>query len=377
MGPLSGLKVVEFGGIGPGPFCAQMLSDMGAQIIRIERQNILKASADTKYNTWYRSRPTFILDITKPAIVETVLKLLEKADVSIEGFRPGVMERLGLGPEICFSRNPRLIYGRISGWGQEGPLSQAPGHDINYLALSGGLHAIGRSGERPVPPLNLVADLGGGGMLAAFGIMCAVFERQQSGKGQIVDTAMIDGCASLLNIFYSWWSAGTWHDQRERNPLDGAAHFYDTYETADGKHIALGAIEPQFYNKFLKLVGIDDPEFKDQMNRELWPKLKQRLCTLFLTQSREVWCRLLESAGVCFSPVLSFAEAVKHPHNVERKTFIEIDGVVQAAPAPRFSRTKPEIQGQPAAPVKFTDTALQEWGVNMDEIKELRALGLI
>jgi len=377
MGPLKGLKIVEFGGIGPGPFCAQMLADMGAEIIRIERKGAPGAATAAKYNIWHRSRRSIDLDLKKPEGIAAALQLVETADALIEGFRPGVMERLGLGPDVCLERNPGLIYGRMTGWGQEGPLKQAAGHDINYLAISGGLHAIGRAGQPPVPPLNIIGDLGGGGLMLAYGIMCAVFERQNSGKGQVVDAAMVDGCAMLMGAFYGWLSAGTWKDERGANLLDTGTHFYDTYETADGKYISLGSIEPQFYKLLMSLAEIDDPEFKEQMNPKLWPKLKEKIAAVFKTKTRDQWCEIMEGTDVCFAPVLSLSEASKHPHNVERNTFVEIEGVVQPAPAPRFSRTKAEIQGPPPVPGEHTEVALQDWGFSPEAVENLRKAGVI
>lgn len=377
MGPLKGLKIVEFGAIGPGPFAAQMLGDMGAEIIRIDRKDILKAKAEPKYNTWFRSRRIIALELSKPEGKEAAWKLIEQADAIIEGFRPGVMERLGFGPDECMARNPKLVYGRISGWGQHGPLANTAGHDINYFSLTGGLRAIGRPGQRPAPPLNIVADLGGGGMFLAYGILCAVYERQVSGQGQVVDAAMVDGVATLLGLFYGWLSAGTLYEKRGLNALDGGAPFYDTYETSDGKYIALGAIEPQFYKLFQKLAEIDDPEFDDQMNRDLWPSLKDKVIAVFKTKTRDEWCRIFNGTDACVTPVLTFSEAINHPHNVERKTFIEIDGVKQPAPAPRFSRTEPEVVWPAHEPGVYTDDVLKDWGFNRREIKTLKDKGVL
>ena len=372
MGPLEGVKVVEVGGIGPGPFCGMMLSDMGANIIRIDRKGH-RGRVEAKYDILHRGRRSIGLDLKKPEGVEAALKLVEQADALQEGFRPGVMEKMGLGPDVCLKRNPKLVYGRMTGWGQEGPISQAAGHDINYIALTGALYSIGRAGQNPVPPLNLVGDFGGGGMLLAFGIVCALFEAQKSGKGQVVDAAMVDGSAILMAMFYGQRAAGFWTDQRASNFLDTGSHFYDTYETADGKWISVGSIEPQFYALLLKHAGIDDPEFKVQDDRTKWPKFKKKINEIFKTKTRDEWCDIMEGTDVCFGPVLSMEEAPKHPQNVFRNTFVEVEGVLQPAPAPRFNRTKPEIQGPPLMQGEHTEPALADWGFTQDEIQELKA----
>lgn len=377
MGPLKGVKMIEMAGIGPGPFCAMMLSDMGADIIRVDRKQPSQPMVDHKYQVLHRGRPSIAIDLKKPEGIEAVLKLVERADALFEGFRPGVMERLGLGPDVCLKRNPKLVYGRMTGWGQDGPLAHAAGHDINYIALSGALHPIGRLGERPVPPLNLIGDFGGGGMLLAFGIACGLCEAQKSGKGQIVDAAMVDGSAALMAMIYGLWSAGVWIDQRGKNFLDTGSHFYDTYETADGKYVSVGSIEPQFYALLLEHAGIQDPDFRAQMDRSKWPEFKEKIAAIFKTKTRDEWCEIMMGTDVCFAPVLSLEEAVKHPHNAARKTFIELEGVFQPAPAPRFSRTKPEIQGPPPMPGKDTESALSDWGFSSDEIESLQAAGAI
>jgi alpha-methylacyl-CoA racemase len=377
MGPLKGVKIVEMAGIGPGPFCAMMLSDMGADIIRVERKGPARLMAENKYMVLHRGRPSIGIDLKKPDGVEAVFKLIEQAEGLFEGFRPGVMERLGLGPDICLKRNPKLVYGRMTGWGQEGPLAQAAGHDINYIALTGALHAIGRHGETPVPPLNLIGDFGGGGMLLAFGMVCALYEAQKSGQGQVVDAAMVDGSAALMAMMYGLRSAGIWIDERGKNFLDTGSHFYDAYETADGKYVSVGSIEPQFYALLLKHTGIDDPDFQAQMDRSKWPEFKEKIAAIFKTKTREEWCEIMEGTDICFAPVLSLDEAVKHPHNVVRNTFVEVDGVLQQAPAPRFSRTMPEIQGPPSAPGENTESALSQWGFSSDEIETLKAAEVI
>lgn len=377
MGPLEGMKIVEVGGIGPGPFCAQMLADMGADIVRIDRLGPVNRRISAKYDILHRGRRSIAIDLKNPEGVEAILRLIEQAEALIEGFRPGVMERLGLGPEDCWKRNPKLVYGRMTGWGQEGPLAQAAGHDINYISLSGALHAIGCAREKPIPPLNLVGDFGGGGMYLAFGIMCGVYEAQKSGQGQVVDAAIVDGSASLMSIFFGMHASGFWSDKRGLNLLDGGAHFYDTYETSDGKWISVGSIEPQFYALLLKHTGIDDPDFQQQMDMEKWPGLKKKLTALFKTKTRDEWCEIMEGTDVCFAPVLTFEEAIKHPHNVERKTFVELDGVIQPGPAPRFSRTKPEIQGPPPLLGEHSESALKDWGLDEHKIEALKALEVI
>ncbi len=376
MGPLHGLKVIEVGGIGPGPFCGMMLSDMGAEIVRIERKGQF-ALSEPKFDVPMRNRRSMEIDLRKQEGVDTVLKLVEQADALQEGFRPGVMEKLGLGPDVCLKRNPRLVYGRMTGWGQEGPLAKAAGHDINYISLSGALHTIGRKGERPIPPLNLVGDYGGGGMMLAFGIVCALYEAQKSGKGQVVDAAMIDGSAALMAIFYGLKASGFWTDERGANMLDGAAHFYDTYETADGKYVSVGSIEPQFYALLLKHTRIDDPDYQNQFDQTKWSAFKERLTEIFKTKTRDEWCEIMEGTDVCFAPVLSLDEAKDHPQNQTRNTFIEVEGVLQPAPAPRFSRTTPETPKPPPKVGAHTEEVLADFGFGADDIEALKAAGAI
>ncbi|MBW2614023.1 MAG: CoA transferase [Deltaproteobacteria bacterium] len=369
MGPLEGVKIIEVGGIGPGPFCGMMLSDMGADIVRIERKGGLSLS-EPKYDILTRNRRSVFIDLRKPQGVATALKIIEQVDALQEGFRPGVMEKLGLGPDVCLKRNPKLVYGRMTGWGQEGPLAKAAGHDINYISMSGALHAIGRKGEKPVPPLNLVGDFGGGGMMLAFGMVCALFESQKTGQGQVVDAAMVDGSAALMSIIYGLKAAGLWMDRCGINLLDSGAHFYDTYETADGKYISIGSIEPQFYALLLELAEIEDPEFENQLDFTRWPDLKIKLEALFKTKTRDAWCAIMEGTDICFAPVLSLDEAPEHPHNQARKTFVEMEGVLQPAPAPRFSRTPPEIKTAPPVPGQDTQRVLEDFGLTLDEIKK-------
>jgi alpha-methylacyl-CoA racemase len=368
MGPLAGIKIIEIAGIGPGPFCAMMLADMGAEVLRVDRKGNPGLG---KLDLLNRSRRSIAVDLKKPEAIELVLNLVEKADGIMEGFRPGVMEKLGLGPDVCLKRNPKIVYGRITGWGQDGPLAMAAGHDINYISIAGVLHAIGHAGGKPVPPLNLVGDFGGGGMLLAFGMVCGILEAMKSGKGQVVDAAMVDGAASLMTLMWGLKAMGMWTDERGVNLLDTGAHFYDTYETADGKYISIGSIEPQFYQLLLKLAEIDDPDFTHQQSREKWQLLKERIAKIFKAKTRDEWCGIMEGSDVCFAPVLSMEEAIQHPHNLARGTFTEMDGVVQPAPAPRFSRTVAEISAPPPLPGQHNEIALLDWGLSKDEVHAL------
>jgi alpha-methylacyl-CoA racemase len=377
MGPLKNLKIIEFAGIGPGPFCAMMLSDMGADIIRLERKGAEPRYFGAKFQVLNRGRLSAGIDLKNPEGKKAALRLIDQADALLEGFRPGVMERLGFGPDICLNRNPKLVYGRITGWGQNGSLAQAAGHDINYIAISGALHSFGRRGEKPVPPLNLVGDFGGGGMLLAFGMVCALFEARQSGLGQVVDASVVDGSAALMASIFGAWSSGTWKDERGVNRLDTGAHYYDTYETADGKYISIGSIEPQFYALMVQKAGVEDEGFHPQTDEENWPRLKDKLVEVFKTKTRDEWCEIMLGTDVCFAPVLSLEEAVHFPPNVERKTFIDMDGVVHPTPAPRLSRTPPEIQGPPSYPGADTKQALKEWGFSDEDIVQLQKSGAI
>jgi alpha-methylacyl-CoA racemase len=381
-GPLKGLKVIEMVGIGPCPFAAMMLADMGADVIRIDRKPDPNAPnpypiLGTKFDVMARGRRSLALDLKDPRARQLLLDLVAKADVLVEGFRPGVMERLGLGPDTCMDRNPRLVYGRVTGWGQSGPLSQAAGHDLNYVALSGMLHAMGREGGPPAPPLNLVGDFGGGAMMLAFGVVCAAFEAKQSGKGQVVDAAMTDGAALLGAMMYGLRGFGAWSDRREANLLDGGAPFYDCYACLDGKFISIGAIEPQFYAQLLQLAGVDDPQFRKQWRQADWPELKRKFAELFATRTRDDWCRLLEGTDVCFAPVLDMAEAPHHPHNAARATFVDVGGVTQPAPAPRFSRTAAELGSPPSSPGQDGAAALADWGWSTASVEALRRAGVI
>jgi alpha-methylacyl-CoA racemase len=378
MGPLSGIKVVELAGIGPGPFSSMMLSDLGAEVVRVDRPEPgeLSAHQDHRKDLLLRGRRSVAVDLKNQRGVDVVLELIAQADVLIDPFRPGVAERLGVGPDVCLEKNPRLVYGRMTGWGQDGPLSRVAGHDINYVALAGPLAAIGRADEPPAPALNLIGDFGGGGMLLSFGILAALLERSSSGRGQVIDAAMLDGTATLFASIVGFKNMGAWKDERESNFLDGGAHYYDSYETADGKYVTIGAIEPQFYAELLRLLELD-PRQWPQADSERWPELKQKMRELFKTRTRAQWCDLLEGADICFAPVLDFEEALQHPHVAERKVYVEIDGVVQPGPVPRFDRTPGEIQGPPCRPGEHTADALADWGVARSRIDELLADGAV
>jgi alpha-methylacyl-CoA racemase len=377
MGPLAGLKVVELQGIGPGPFCGMMLADMGAEIIRVDRSVSVGREAQ-KHDVLARGRKSIAVDLKNPQGVETVLRLVESADVLLEGFRPGVTERLGLGPEDCLARNPGIVYGRMTGWGQTGNMSLVAGHDINYISLSGVLHAIGQPGERPTPPLNLVGDFGGGGMMLAFGIVAALFEKAKSGKGQVIDAAMTDGSALLMNSIFGLMNQGVWNHERGNNLLDGGAHFYGTYETKDGKHVSIGSIEPQFYALLLEKTGLDkDADLPRQMSREDWPAIRAKLESIILTKTRDEWDAVMLGTDVCYAPILDFEEAIAHPHNQERQTFVESDGIRQAAPAPRFSRTEPQLPNPPVAPGSHSKEILLMLGMSDTQIDQLMASGAV
>ena len=352
-----------------------MLADMGAEIIRIDRKDA--AGSGSKADILNRGRHSIALDLKTAEGIETVLKLIEQADALIEGFRPGVMERLGLGPDVCQQRNGKLVYGRMTGWGQYGPLAQTAGHDINYIALTGALHSVGRCGGPPVPPLNLVGDFGGGGMMLAYGLVCGLLEARISGQGQVVDAAMTDGSAALMAMMYGFKAKGMWTNERGTNLFDGGAHFYDSYECADGKWVAIGPFEPQFYSLLLNLCGLDDTEFEDQRNPEKWPELKIKLAAIFKTKSRDQWSAIMDGTDACLTPILDLDEAPLHPHNQARKTYVELDGVMQPAPAPRFSRTVPEIQGPPPVAGEHTEAILEKWGFAANEITGLKECGAI
>jgi alpha-methylacyl-CoA racemase len=374
-GPLAGYRIIEIAGIGPGPFAAMLLADMGAEVIRVERAGAVRGPApDTAHpDISRRGRRNIALDLKHPDGVATLLDLVERADALIEGFRPGVMERLGVGPDECLDRNPKLVFGRMTGWGQDGPYALAAGHDINYIALAGALAHYGRAGQPPTPPMNMVGDFGGGGMFLAFGVVCGLLEAQHSGQGQVVDAAMVDGTATLMTMFWFMSQVGM-HDGNRRgvNLLDTGAHFYDVYECSDGEYVSVGSIEPQFYAELLRLTGLtDDPEFQRQMDQDHWPHLKERLAAIFRSKSRDEWCELMEHTDVCFAPVLRMDEARHHPHNIARGTFVERDGMTQPAPAPRFSRTVPTIEASPAHDGQHTVEVLRDWGIAPDRVDAL------
>ncbi|HWJ35321.1 MAG TPA: CaiB/BaiF CoA-transferase family protein [Steroidobacteraceae bacterium] len=378
-GPLAGIRIIEIAGLGPGPFCGMMLADHGAEVIRVDRTGATTGQGgDPTRNLLNRSRKGISINLKHPEGADALRRLVKSAEGLIEGFRPGVMERLGLGPEKLLADNPRLVYGRMTGWGQEGPYAQAAGHDLNYIALSGVLHACGRAGGKPTPPMNLVGDFGGGGMMLAFGMVAAILAARTSGAGQVVDCAMTDGSALLMTMIWSLRASGRWRDERGRNHLDTGAPFYDSYETADQKFIAIAPVEPHFYKELIERLGLSaDSDFDAQNDARRWPLLKEKLSRLFLTKSRAEWCALLEHTDACFAPVLSMEEAPSHPHNLARGTFVTIDGVVQPAPAPRYSRTATELP----QPMKFDQAQsfriLEDVGYSAPELARLHAAGVI
>lgn len=362
MGPLKGLKIVEVSGIGPAPFCGMLLADMGADVVCVDRSG--KQPLDPETDCARRGKRSIVLDLKSSEGRETFLGLIGKADAVLEGFRPGVMERVGLGPDDCMAVNPRLVFGRMTGWGQTGPLAQSAGHDINYISLTGSLAAIGRGSGKPALPLNLVGDFGGGALFLAYGMVCALLEAKQSGRGQVVDAAMTDGSALLMSLFHTLDAQQQWRPERETNLLDGGAHFYDVYETRDGKYVSIGAIEPQFYSQLMNLAGLDEAVFRDQNNPARWPELKDRLAEVFRTRTRDEWCELMEGTDACFAPVLNIREAPHHPHNRARQTYIDVGGMIQPAPAPRFSRTVPEVAHPSREPGSDREEILKDWGIS-------------
>ncbi len=380
-GPLAGYRIIEIAGIGPGPFAAMMLADMGAEVIRVERAQSAKGPSPDRphVDVTLRGRRSIAIDLKHADGVATLLDLVEHADALIEGFRPGVMERLGAGPDECRSRNPRLIYGRMTGWGQHGPYADAAGHDINYISLAGALAHFRRAGQPPTPPLNMVGDFGGGGMFLAFGVVCALLEAQRSGAGQVVDAAMVDGSAVLMTMFWMLKDVGLFDQHAPgSNLLDSGAPFYDAYECSDGTFISIGSIEPQFYAELIRLLELgDDAAFAKQMDTSSWPDLKVRLGDLFKTRTRNEWCELLEMTDVCFAPVLTLTEAAEHPHNVARQTFVEANGKLQPAPAPRFSRTAPVIGSAPAFAGQHSREILEDWGIAKDRVDQLLESGAV
>jgi alpha-methylacyl-CoA racemase len=377
MGALTGVKVVEFAGIGPGPFSCMMLADMGAEVIRIDRADqVGRDLREPKTNTTLRGRRNVALDLKKPDGVAMALELCAKADILIEGFRPGVMERLGLGPDVVLARNPKIVYGRMTGWGQDGPIAHTAGHDINYIALTGALFTIGTKAT-PTPPLNLVGDYGGGALYMVVGVLAAYIEAQKSGKGQVVDTSMVEGAASLMTPTYGAHAAGQWVDERESNRLDGGCHHYGVYETRDGKHVAIGPNEPQFYALMLKELGLEGETLPGQTDRTHWPAMRERFAKIFKTRTREEWTARLEQKDVCFAPVLSMSEAPRHPQNKARGSFVEVDGVLQPGPAPRFSRTPSAVTCGPAFAGEHSTQVLADWGIEKKKIATLVETGAV
>ena len=380
MGPLKGVKIVELAGIGPGPMCAMLLADMGADIVRVDRTEDAKLGMghDPKGELRNRSRPNVAVNLKTPEGVETVLRLIDQADGLIEGYRPGVMERLGLGPDVCLKRNPKLIFGRMTGWGQTGPLAHVAGHDINYISIVGALHAIGPKDGPPVVPLNLVGDFGGGGLYLAMGLLAGIIEARTSGKGQVIDCAMTEGAASLMTMFYGLKAMGRWKETRESNTIDGGAHYYNVYQAKDGKYVSIGCGEARFYALMLEKIGLGDAQYlPEQLDQTQWPAMKQRLQKIFLTKTRDEWAALMEGTDACFTPVLNYEESIKHPHNVARNAFVTVDGFTQPAPAPRFDRTRSEIRMPPSVQGEDTDVTLKAWGFSNSEIAALHKAGAI
>jgi alpha-methylacyl-CoA racemase len=379
-GPLTGLRVIELASIGPGPMCAMLLADQGADVIRIDRvePSGLGVALEPRFDITLRSRRTIALDLKQDAGREAVLRLAAQADVLIEGWRPGVAERLGIGPDACAERNPALVYGRMTGYGQSGPMAQAAGHDINYISLIGALHAIGPSGGKPVAPLNLVGDYGGGALYLAFGIMAAVFERQRSGRGQVVDAAMVDGASSLMSIFHGMVASGRWDAaQRGANLLDGGAPFYDTYAAGDGRYVSVGALEPKFFAEFAQRIGLDERFIKTQYDRRTWPEMRAAIAARLATRSRDEWCRELADSDACVAPVLTLPEAAEHPHAKARDAFVDVAGVTQAAPAPRFSRSLAAAPRVAREPGSDGEAVLLEAGFTRGEVDALLSAGVL
>ena len=379
MGALDGVRVIELAGIGPGPFCGMMLADMGADVVRIDRAGAVRGGdpANPPANVNARGRRSIGVDLKSGEGRDLVLRMVADADVVFEGFRPGVAERLGIGPEDCMARNPAIVYGRMTGWGQDGPYAQTAGHDINYIALAGALAHMGRDDTGPVPPLNLVGDFGGGGMYLAFGIVCALLSARSTGEGQVVDAAMVDGAASLMSFFYGMLHTGFASERRGENMLDTGAHFYDVYECADGEYISIGSIEPQFYAELIEKLGLDPDDFADQHDRSRWPELKAKVAAVVATRTRDEWDAVLEGSDVCYAPVLAVSEAIEHPHHVARGTFVESGGLRQPGPAPRLSGTPGSIRRPPPHEGQHTDELLDELGLGVNEVAALRASGAV
>ncbi len=378
-GPLRDLRIIEFAGLGPAPFCGMLFADLGADVIRIDRpggNDLAGSDVPRRFNILSRGRRSIALDLKRPEATAACLRLIEKADAVIEGFRPGVMERLGLGPATCLDRNPGLVYGRVTGWGQTGPYATRAGHDLNYIAISGAAHAIGTS-ERPVPPLNLAGDFGGGALYLAFGVLAAIIDARATGEGQVVDCAMSDGAASLMASIYAVRAAGLWLDERQANSIDGGAHFYNTYRCADGKWVSVAALEPKFYAVLLEKTGLEDPTLGGLVDRSQWGSMREKLAAIFAKKTQAEWCRIMDSADACFAPVPSLAEAPQNPHNVARGTFVDLGGVVQPAPVPKFSRTPGAVQSLPPEAGEHNRSALLDWGFGEREIDGLLVAGVL
>jgi alpha-methylacyl-CoA racemase len=382
MGPLAGIKVVELAGIGPGPFCAMLLADLGAEVVRVDRAANVGTDTDrdgndARFNLLARGRRNIAVDLKNKTGVDAVLRLIDRVDALIEGFRPGVMERLGLGPDVCLKRNTKLVYGRMTGWGQDGPIAHVAGHDINYIALSGVLATIGSAGGPPVPPLNLVGDFGGGALYLAMGMLAGILSAKATGKGQVIDCSMVEGSASLMTSMYGALASGAWTEKRGHNRTDGGAHFYHVYETKDGEHVAIGSIEPQFYQLLLTYTGLEGTELPPQSDRAQWPAMQERLAAIFKQKTRDEWVAIMQDTDICFAPVLRMSEAIQHEHNRHRDSFVEIDGITQPAPAPRFLGTPTNVQRPPARVGENTDEILADWGFSTGEIAALHQSGAV
>jgi alpha-methylacyl-CoA racemase len=386
MGPLEGVRIVELAGIGPAPFCAMLLSDMGAEVIRLDRAANVghddsrvggPPGEEYRFNLLARGRRNIAIDLKNKAGAEAALRLIDRADALIEGFRPGVMERLGLGPDICLARNKKLVYGRMTGWGQDGPIAHTAGHDINYISLSGVLYSIGEAGGPPVPPLNLVGDFGGGALYLAMGVLAGIISARATGTGQVIDCSMVEGSASLMTMMYAALASGAWSEKRGANRTDGGAHYYHVYETKDGEHVSVGSIEPQFYALLLQHTGLEGEPLPEQTDRAHWPEMQQRLARIFKQKTRAEWTEIMEQTDTCFAPVLRMSEALTHPHNLHRESFVEIDGIQQPAPAPRFLGTPTRVQHPPVRIGEHTDAILKDWGFTTAEVTELHQSGAV
>ncbi len=386
MGPLEGVRVIELAGIGPAPFCAMLLADMGAEVVRVDRAANVglddsrvggPPGEEHRFNLLARGRRNIAVDLKNKDGAAAVLRLIDRADALIEGFRPGVMERLGLGPDTCLARNKRLVYGRMTGWGQDGPIAHVAGHDINYIALSGVLSTIGERGGPPVPPLNLVGDFGGGALYLAMGVLAGIISARHTGAGQVVDCSMVEGSASLMTMMYAALASGAWVEKRGHNRTDGGAHYYHVYETKDGEHVAIGSIEPQFYALLLQHTGLKPEDVPEQTDRSTWPDMQKRLAAIFKAKTRAEWVAIMQDTDICFAPVLRMSEAIRHEHNRHRGSFVEVDGIMQPGPAPRFSATPSQVQRPPSRIGADTDAILKDWGFSGDEVAALHRSGAV